>query len=98
MSVVAQAAHFRTTEQQLPTERRNSYSAHLVAASGRVGGAGQQRHSTDAKGLDRNERPTQPRAERSERRQWHGHRAASLGCEAGTTEIIGICLTSVKSL
>lgn len=42
MSVAAQAAYLRTTEQQLPAQRRNPHGAHLVVASGRVGGAGQQ--------------------------------------------------------
>ena len=70
--------------------RRDSHGAHLVAASGRVSGAGQQRHSTEAKGPDRNERSTQPRAERSERRPWHGHGAGDPGRRAGATAIGGM--------
>src|SRR5579871_1781746 len=41
MSVVAEAAHVRTTKQQLPAERPDPYGANPVAPQGRIGGANQ---------------------------------------------------------
>jgi len=55
---LAETAHFRTAEQQLPAQRRNPHGTHSVAASRWVGGASQQRNSAYAEGFDGNEYPT----------------------------------------
>src|SRR6516162_6815662 len=77
--MVAEAAHVWAVEPQFSADRRDPRGAQLVAAKRESRGRSQQRHPTDTEDLDREERATEPRAERPQRCQWQEDNSSHFG-------------------